>query len=147
DPASGVQKITIQASGAQAMVATDVPGDSAQIVINKQGRTVLTYYATDFAGNAEAPITLIVKLDKIRPTTSGTPVVRLVQDRVIRDVQGDLNTIPVIVTGWHGTDALSGLDRYWLELSTNGGAFATLTAESLTATTTNRRLTPGSSYQ
>jgi hypothetical protein len=88
-----------------------------------------------------------VKLDKVRPTVSGVPVVRLTLNGVIRDIGAALNTAQVSVSGWTGVDALSGVDRYWLELSEDGGPFTTLTLESPTATATARRLEPGSNYQ
>ena len=69
---SGVQKITYSASGAQSIAQTDATGDSAEVALDQQGTTTLTYYATDKAGNVEDQKTLTVKIDKGAPTGSVT---------------------------------------------------------------------------
>ncbi|HWC19481.1 MAG TPA: hypothetical protein VG498_20885 [Terriglobales bacterium] len=74
---TGVQRITYSASGAQNIAATNVTGTSASIPITAEGVTTLTFFATDFAGNAEVHKTLDIKLDKTPPTVtcSATPKV------------------------------------------------------------------------
>jgi len=66
----GVKQITYSASGAQTIAIMDVSGSSADINLNAEGTTTLTYYATDKAGNVEAPKTLTLKIDKSDPTVS-----------------------------------------------------------------------------
>lgn len=60
DGGSGVRSITYG--------STTVSGDAVSIPITTEGVTTLTFSATDNAGNAEAPQTLTVKLDKTAPT-------------------------------------------------------------------------------
>jgi hypothetical protein len=69
---SGVEKITYSASGAQTIEQTDGPGSSVEVKIDQEGTTTLTYFATDEAGNDEAPQTLEVKIDKTAPSVAGT---------------------------------------------------------------------------
>ena len=64
---SGVASITYSATGAQPIAGTTVNGAGAAVAISAEGTTTLTYAATDNAGNAEAPKTLTVKLDKTPP--------------------------------------------------------------------------------
>lgn len=68
----GVKKITYSASGAQTIGNTDASGSSADVNLNGEGTTTLTYYATDKAGNVEAPKTLTAKIDKTAPTVKST---------------------------------------------------------------------------
>jgi hypothetical protein len=67
---SGVQKITYSASGAQTIAQTDAPGDSVEVILDKEGTTTLTYYATDKAKNVEVQKSLTLKIDKSAPTGS-----------------------------------------------------------------------------
>lgn len=68
DGGSGVEKITYSASGAQTIAETPASGSSVDVTLDREGTTTLTYYATDKAGNVEAPKTLTVKIDKSAPT-------------------------------------------------------------------------------
>jgi hypothetical protein len=69
---SGVEKITYSASGAQTIAQTDAPGNSVDLTLDQVGTTILTYYATDKAGNVEDQKTLTVKIDKTAPSVSST---------------------------------------------------------------------------
>jgi hypothetical protein len=77
---SGVRSITYAASGAQTIALTTVNAASAAVSITADGATTLTYSATDNAGNASAPQSLVLKLDKTLPgpttaaVTGGTRV-------------------------------------------------------------------------
>jgi hypothetical protein len=64
----GVKQITYSASGAQTIAKTDASGSSADVNLNAEGTTTLTYYAADKAGNVEAAKTLTLKIDKTAPT-------------------------------------------------------------------------------
>ncbi len=61
---SGVKEIRYSIDGGATVV---VPGDSASISFNTAGVHSLTFFATDQAGNAEAPQTLSVKTDNTPP--------------------------------------------------------------------------------
>jgi hypothetical protein len=70
---SGVDKITYSASGAQTIAQTDVlSGSSVEVVLDQDGATTLTYYATDKDGNVEDKKSLTVKIDKTAPTVKET---------------------------------------------------------------------------
>jgi hypothetical protein len=72
---SGIDKITYSAysaSGAQIIAQTDASSDSADITLDQEGTTTLTYFATDKAGNVEDQKTLTVNIDKTAPTVSST---------------------------------------------------------------------------
>jgi len=69
---SGVQKITYAASGAQTIAQTDASGDSVEVILDQEGTTTLTYFATDKAANVEDQKSLTLKIDKSAPTGSVT---------------------------------------------------------------------------
>jgi hypothetical protein len=70
DGGSGVASITYDTgSGPET-----VQGDSASVPVSAEGTTSVTYYATDVAGNAEAPQTLTVRIDETAPTISASDV-------------------------------------------------------------------------
>lgn len=64
---TGVFQISYSIAGAQATPLTHVSGDTAAILITTDGESVITFYATDNAGNVEAAQTVTVKLDKTAP--------------------------------------------------------------------------------
>ena len=68
----GVQKITYAASGAQSIAQTDAPADWVELVLDQEGTTNLTYFATDKAKNVEDQKTLTIKIDKSAPAGSVT---------------------------------------------------------------------------
>ncbi len=68
-----MQSITYEAAGAQPIAQTTVAGNTATILINREGnKTTITFFATDNAGNREAPKTVVVNLDKTMPRTTAT---------------------------------------------------------------------------
>jgi uncharacterized delta-60 repeat protein len=67
DDSAGVREITYLTSGAQILPQTVVAGSFTSLIIDAEGETVVTFYATDKAGNAEEAQTLVVKLDKSAP--------------------------------------------------------------------------------
>jgi hypothetical protein len=69
---SGVKAINFSLSGAQGGGGV-VAGSNAAVTISAEGTTILTYFATDNAGNREAPKTLTVRIDKTPPVISGLP--------------------------------------------------------------------------
>jgi probable HAF family extracellular repeat protein len=68
----GVARITHSATGAQPIPTTNTPGASTSIALTAEGETILTFYATDNAGNVEVAKTLTVRLDKTGPALSTT---------------------------------------------------------------------------
>ena len=64
---SGIKSITYSATGAQPIASTTVNAATASIVINMNGITTLSYFATDNAGNTSDVGTTTVKLDKAAP--------------------------------------------------------------------------------
>ncbi|MFC9331063.1 OmpL47-type beta-barrel domain-containing protein [Kitasatospora sp. NPDC057015] len=77
DDLSGAASITYRTTNAQSTPSTTVAGDTAELTISQEGETVITFHATDRAGNVEADRTLTVRLDKAPPgskitTSSGT---------------------------------------------------------------------------
>lgn len=96
---SGVKQISFSLTGAQTGAST-VAASTASVAIGAEGTTTLTYFSTDNAGNAEAPKTLTVMLDKTAPAVTATVT-------PAPDASG-WNTAPVTVT-FTGADTLSGI--------------------------------------
>ena len=63
---SGVSAITYNLTGSQPGAGT-VPGSTTSVPISAEGVSTLTYFATDNAGNQEAPKSLVVRIDRTPP--------------------------------------------------------------------------------
>ncbi|WP_327136242.1 IPT/TIG domain-containing protein (plasmid) [Streptomyces sp. NBC_01343] len=96
--ASGVQKITYSASGAQPIASTVVSGASAAVPITVNGVTTVTYTATDNAGNTSAPQTITVRLDTVAPTIT-----------IVRPAAGTYLYRQSVTASYSCTDATSGV--------------------------------------
>ncbi|MBP0451558.1 hypothetical protein J5Y04_18695 [Kitasatospora sp. RG8] len=72
DDLSGVAGITYSTTGAQTTPLTTVPGDAVNVKIDQEGETVLTFHATDHAGNTETDKTLTIRLDRTAPVSTFT---------------------------------------------------------------------------
>jgi FG-GAP-like repeat len=70
---SGVKEIQFALGGAQNTGWQTVAGNVASVTISTEGITVLSYFATDNAGNQETAKTLTVRIDKTPPVISGLP--------------------------------------------------------------------------
>jgi hypothetical protein len=70
---SGVAQITYSISGAQEVPLTTVAGGVASIPVTVEGLSVITYFATDNAGNVESPKTLTGRLDLTAPLLTPPP--------------------------------------------------------------------------
>lgn len=97
---SGVAGITYSVSGAQSQAATVVNGSSAAVTITADGSSTVTFFATDNAGNAEAPKTFTVRIDRTAPTIAFT--------RAPAPNANGWNNTPVTVA-FQCADGLSGL--------------------------------------
>ena len=64
DDASGVREISYSINGGEPIT---VQQSSVQIPVTNEGRTTISYHATDNAGNPEEPQTFAVMLDKTAP--------------------------------------------------------------------------------
>jgi hypothetical protein len=76
---AGVAQITYSAAGAANVPSTSVPGATASFTDSAEGRTTVSFFATDAVGNAEAPKTATIQIDETAPVTTataqaGTPV-------------------------------------------------------------------------
>ena len=60
--------ITYSASGAQTIPSTTISGDMATVVINNQGTTSVSFYATDAAGNSELFQVVPIYIDLTPPS-------------------------------------------------------------------------------
>jgi sugar lactone lactonase YvrE len=69
---SGVKQITYEATGAQPIASTTIPGDDTRVTFNAEGKTTLTYFATDLAGNTEQPQSRTIIIDKTPPRVKST---------------------------------------------------------------------------
>jgi hypothetical protein len=69
---SGIRQITYSTTGAQVTSGIAV-GDNASFTLTAEGETTITYFSTDRAGNAEAPKSFAVRIDKTAPTIIGLP--------------------------------------------------------------------------
>ena len=108
---TGVQRISYSASGAQNIAATSVAGASATIPITDEGITTVSFFATDFAGNAELPKTLEIRLDKTPPivTCSANP-------NLLWPPDGRLVPVNLSVSV---EDSVSGADSFQLAFDTS----------------------------
>jgi len=62
-----VASITYNGSGAQVIPETTVAGDLASILIDAEGITSLSFYATDISGNVSGTTTITTSVDKSAP--------------------------------------------------------------------------------
>ncbi|HEV2033426.1 MAG TPA: hypothetical protein VGU71_04400 [Candidatus Dormibacteraeota bacterium] len=74
DPEGIADVATIQysAAGAQTIAPTIVAGSAASFVVNTEGVTTVTNFAKDKAGNTEAALTKVIRIDKTLPTVTYT---------------------------------------------------------------------------
>jgi hypothetical protein len=64
----GVSAVSYSLTGAQPGSGSVASGGS--VTISSEGETTITYFATDVAGNTEAPRTLVIRIDATPPTFS-----------------------------------------------------------------------------
>jgi hypothetical protein len=77
--------------------------------------------------------------DSVAPTITAAPTVSL------RNNTGPVTAADPVTISWNGTDATSGINHYTLYESKDGGAYTQIASQ--TATSFNKNLGPGHSYQ
>jgi hypothetical protein len=112
----------------------------------------------DYAGLADGPHTFEVRAvdaagnADVTPASSSwsvdatAPSVQQPEQSFPSGITLSTITIPV-KPSWSATDADSGVSRYELQQSTNGGPYANVSLPTPTTTTSTRFLAPGNSYQ
>ncbi len=75
DNTSGVRDISFSSTGAQTNAATVVPGASRSVTVTAQGKTTISYFASDNADNVESPNTQQVWIDSIAPSVTTTATI------------------------------------------------------------------------
>ena len=108
---SGVKQIQWALEGPQNTGLVTVPGSIGEVIISAEGTNALSYYATDNAGNVEAPKTLNVNIDKTSPvmTCSATPNILWPPNKKMVRVTVTVNL----------ADSLSGQQGFVLASTTN----------------------------
>lgn len=142
DAGSGVQDITYSATGAQTINPTTVESNGAQIVIGTNGVTTVAFTATDNAQNTTSD-TRTVRIDKYLPIVTA-PVHTMPNAGWV--VAG-LQRVPMRITWTGGEVGPSGLDRFVLQRSTNGGGFITVSLPNPTARSVIVNLDPNKTHQ
>ena len=139
-----VTSITYQATGHQSIPLTVVPGDTADTpAITAESSTTVVFHALDNQGNVAREDSIVVKVDKIKPTIGQGPGVSLATGQQL-DTAG---RVPMTVSGWSFLDqAGSGIDHFTLQQKVNGGAFQAVTLPSALATSVDVLGAPGSTY-
>ncbi len=113
------------------------------ITYGSQSGTLGTIY--DEVTNGDLVIENHSGLDYTLGDTTVPTVSPPTQSFVLESTLG-VSSVPVEVS-WSGSDSESGIDRYDLEQSTNGGAYSAVSLPSPTATSATLSLTPGGSYR
>jgi hypothetical protein len=75
DDTSGVKDISFSSTGAQANPATVVPGASRSVTVTAQGKTTISYFASDLANNVESANTRQVWIDSTAPSITTTATI------------------------------------------------------------------------
>jgi hypothetical protein len=83
--------LTYSAEGAQPTAETTARGDAVQVNVTQEGKTTISYSATNASGVAESPKTLDVFVDKTAPVIQfvGAPTVSVSQDVYLRCTASD----------------------------------------------------------
>ncbi|HEX7312105.1 MAG TPA: IPT/TIG domain-containing protein [Gaiellaceae bacterium] len=75
DDTSGVRDISFSSTGAQTNPVTVVPGASRSVTVTAQGKTTISYFASDNANNVESANTRQVWIDSIVPSVTTTATI------------------------------------------------------------------------
>lgn len=138
DSGSGVDQVALSNDGTTWTTRAYAPTQAWTLQSTNGMRTVYAKWR-DVAGNWSAVATDTVVLDTTPPTATA-PTWRLVNGSAI---SGGRTTVRL---GWTGSDATSGIDRYELAQSTDGGSWTSVST-ALTATSLDRALGHGHAYR
>ena len=75
DATAGVRDISFSSTGAQTTPETVVPGGSRSVTVTAQGKTTISYFASDLANNVESANTRQVWIDSIAPSITTTATI------------------------------------------------------------------------
>jgi hypothetical protein len=75
DDTSGVKDISFSSTGAQTTSETVVPGATRSVAVTAQGKTTISYHASDLEGNVESPVTKQVWIDSVAPSITTTATI------------------------------------------------------------------------
>ena len=121
DEGSGVQDIDVMATVGNPTATANEEGDQVEVTIIDEGETVLSYFATDRAGNVEDPHSVTVRIDRTAP--------EIVAERDPAANAGGWNNGAVTVS-FTCTDALSGVESCTLPRIVSGeGAGQSVTGD------------------
>jgi hypothetical protein len=137
DTGSGVDQVALSNDGTTWTTRAYAPTQAWTLSSTNGTRTVYAKWR-DAAGNWSTVATDTIVLDTVVPTATA-PTNRLVNGSAI---SAGRTTVRL---GWTGSDATSGIDRYELSQSTDGGGW-TAVSTSLTTTSLDRALAHGHTY-
>jgi hypothetical protein len=138
DRGSGVSQVALSNDGATWTTGT-YGATQAWTVSGGDGTKTVYAKWRDGAGNWSAPKSDTIVLDTLAPT-AGAPANAFAAGSIVNS-----SLTPTKLT-WSGSDATSGIARYELAQSTDGGAWTTVST-SLTTATTTRSLAKSHTYR
>jgi large repetitive protein len=142
DPDGNTLQIITRTSGAHGVVTITGPGTGLTYnpTGNYHGTDTFTYTLSDGNGGTD---TATVRVTVIQDATA--PTVTTPYQQFILQTAGS-STTKIRVT-WSGADSGSGLSKYQLQVSVNGGSFSSVTPAHATSTTYDKNLTSGKTYR
>ena len=142
DPDGDTLTITAKTNGAHGSVAitgggTGLMYDPVQLYV---GTDVFTYTISDGRGaSATGTVLVTVVKDTTKPTGTAPAEAYYAQTVGSTTTRAHLS--------WSGADAGTGIAKYQLQVSVNGGAYSTIALASATSTSINRTLTNSRTYR
>ena len=142
DPDGDTMTITVKTNGTHGAVAITGGGTGLTYdpVSHYHGTDVFTYTVNDGHGKTDTATVLVTI-----PKDTTKPVVIAPAQRF--PGQTVATTTTKVRLSWSGSDPGSGIVKYQLQASVNGGTFANVTLASATSTTIDRTLTTGATYR
>ncbi|MCK5335385.1 MAG: hypothetical protein KAQ67_04450, partial [Gammaproteobacteria bacterium] len=139
---TGIASISYSATGAQTIAKVTIAGKETFALINVEGLTSLSFYATDISGNVSETTTISISIDNIGPEISVTPsgINAGVYEVTInaRDLLGSgIDYIAVSASGAeHITESIELADEVIINLAVEGTTILTITAVDVAGNTT-----------
>lgn len=139
---TGIASITFSGTGAQLISEETVAGKEAFVLINTEGLTSLSFYATDISGNVSETTTISISIDNSGPQISVTPsginegVYEVVVN--VKDLLGSgIDYITISGTGAEYLgESISYTDETIINLTVEGFTTLTITAVDVAGNTT-----------